>query len=64
MTWASSTGTLTCGTWGEEVGNRAITMNTWESAVSSVIAGLNGPAARTPEGGATEGFVHTWEWRS
>jgi peptide/nickel transport system substrate-binding protein len=44
--------------------DRAITMNTWESAVNTVIAGLHGPAARTPEGGATEGFVHTWEWRS
>jgi ABC-type transport system substrate-binding protein len=44
--------------------DRAITMNSWESAVSSVIAGLHGPKARTPDGGATEGFVHTWEWRS
>jgi len=45
--------------------DRAITMNSWESQVNSVIAGLHGPEPRqTPDAGGTEGFVHTWEWRS
>ena len=44
--------------------DRAITMNTWESQVNAVIAGLHGPEPRSPEGGGTEGFVHNWEWRS
>ncbi|MGH8070212.1 MAG: hypothetical protein ACRERE_34220, partial [Candidatus Entotheonellia bacterium] len=44
--------------------DRAITMNSWESQVNTVIAGLHGPERRSPEGGGTEGFVHEWEWRS
>lgn len=44
--------------------DRAVTMNTWESQVNTVIADLHGPEPRSPEGGGTEGFVHTWEWRS
>lgn len=43
---------------------RPMTMNTWESAVNTVIAGLHGPEQRTPDAGGPEGFVHTWEWRS
>lgn len=44
--------------------DRAITMNSWESQVNSVIAGLHGPQPRlTPDAGSTESFVHTWEWR-
>jgi peptide/nickel transport system substrate-binding protein len=44
--------------------DRALTMNSWESQVSTAISGLHGPETRSPDGGATEGFIHTWEWRN
>jgi peptide/nickel transport system substrate-binding protein len=45
--------------------DRAITMNSWESVVNVVVAGLQGVEVRlTPEASGPESWVHKWEWRS
>jgi hypothetical protein len=45
--------------------DRAVTMNSWESVVNTVITGLRGPEIRmTPDASGSEHWVHTWEWRS
>lgn len=45
--------------------DRAVTMNTWESVVNAVAAGLHGVEVRmTPEASGPESWVHKWEWRS
>ncbi len=45
--------------------DRAITMNSWESVVNTVAAGLQGVEVRmTPDASGAESWIHTWEWRS
>jgi peptide/nickel transport system substrate-binding protein len=45
--------------------DRAITMNSWESLVNTVAAGLQGVEVRmTPDASGPEPWVNTWEWRS
>jgi hypothetical protein len=45
--------------------DRAITMNSWESVVNTVAAGLQGIEVRmTPDASGPESWAHTWEWRS
>jgi peptide/nickel transport system substrate-binding protein len=45
--------------------DRAITMNSWESVVNTVVTGLSGVGVRmTPEASGAEHWVHQWEWRS
>jgi ABC-type transport system substrate-binding protein len=44
--------------------DRAITMNSWESVVNTVVAGLHGVEVRmTPEASGSEHWIHKWEWR-
>ena len=45
--------------------DRAVTMNSWESVVNIVAAGLHGVEVRqTPDASGPEQWVHQWEWRS
>ena len=45
--------------------DRAVTMNSWESVVNTVAAGLQGVEVRmTPDASGPEHWVHKWEWRS
>ncbi len=45
--------------------DRAVTMNSWESLVNTVAAGLQGVEVRmTPEASGPEPWAHKWEWRS
>ena len=44
--------------------DRAVTMNSWESLVNTVAAGLQGVEVRmTPDASGPEPWVHKWEWR-
>src|SRR5262249_42276781 len=45
--------------------DRAITMNSWESVVNTVVTGLQGVEVRlTPEAAGPESWSHQWEWRN
>jgi len=45
--------------------DRPILMNSWESVVNTVAAGLTGVEVRmTPDASGPEHWVHKWEWRS
>ena len=45
--------------------DRAILMNSWESLVNAVAAGLQGiDVRRTPDASGPEHWSHKWEWRS
>ncbi len=45
--------------------DRAVTMNSWESVVNTVAAGLQGIDVRmTPDASGPERWIHKWEWRS
>jgi len=45
--------------------DRAVTMNSWESLVNTVAAGLQGVEVRmTPDAIGPELWVHRWEWRT
>jgi ABC-type transport system substrate-binding protein len=45
--------------------DRAVTMNSWESVVNTVVTGLEGVEVRmTPEASGPESWSHKWEWKS